>query len=171
MQLLSQILFQVSQLHIAAQDGDLNRVNSLVKGNTDINITDENGVSKRHSIEVTLVLLMCVELALCSQAPTAMHVHSIPKFSRCPYSVTKCAQRSILVSCRSFHLCIYSGSMDKACYELQQDLEWHFISTIRVFWLNFYPCNPRLYNTSHFSVLSFPLSEDSTACGSGRGLF
>ena len=130
MQLLSQILFQVSQLHIAAQDGDLNRVKSLVKRNTDVNITDKNGVSKRHSIEVTLVLLMC---ALCSQAPTAMHVHSIPKFSRCPYSVTKCAQWPILVSWKSFYLCIYSGSMDKVRYELQQDLEWHFISTIRTF--------------------------------------
>ena len=43
--LLSYVLFQESQLHIAAQNGDLNWVQSLVDGKTDIGITDENGVS------------------------------------------------------------------------------------------------------------------------------
>ena len=51
MQLLSQILFQVSQLHIAAQDGDFNTVKSLVdQKKYDINITDENGVSERYHL-------------------------------------------------------------------------------------------------------------------------
>ena len=46
--MLSYILFQESALHIAAQNGDLNWVQSLVDGGTDINIKDKNGVSKRH---------------------------------------------------------------------------------------------------------------------------
>ena len=50
MRLLSQILFQISELHSAARNGDLNWVKSLVDAKTDINIKDENGVSKRHYI-------------------------------------------------------------------------------------------------------------------------
>ena len=45
LQLLSYTLFQESALHIAAQNGDLKWVKSLVDGRTNINITDENGVS------------------------------------------------------------------------------------------------------------------------------
>ena len=45
LQLLSYVLFQESALHIAAQNGDLNWVKSLVDGGTDIDITDENEVS------------------------------------------------------------------------------------------------------------------------------
>ena len=46
MQLLSWILFQGSPLHIAAQDGDLKMMESLVDETTDINIKAKNGVSK-----------------------------------------------------------------------------------------------------------------------------
>ena len=46
--MLSYILFQESALHIAAQNGNLNWLISLVDGKTDINLKDKNGVSKRH---------------------------------------------------------------------------------------------------------------------------
>ena len=41
-------LFQESALHSAAQNGDLKWLKFLVDEKSDINLKDENGVSKRH---------------------------------------------------------------------------------------------------------------------------
>ena len=94
-------MFQESALHIAARNGDLNGVVCLYDGGTDINITDEHGVGTRHW------LLRVADVCLRSLGTQANACPLDAKFSRSLYSVTRCAQKSI-VSFGRILSCVFS---------------------------------------------------------------